>query len=40
MRKTKRGGRRSGDVSPKGKQKELEVFLYGPLGEDKNWEYT
>ena len=31
MRKTKGGGRGSGDVSPKGKQKELEVFPDGPL---------
>ena len=31
LRKTKGGGRESGDVSPKGKQKELEVFPYGPL---------
>ena len=32
MRKTKGGGRGSEDVSLKGKQKELEVFPYGPLG--------
>ena len=31
LRKTKGGGRGSGAVSPKGKQKELEVFPYGPL---------
>ena len=31
FRKTKGGGRGSGYVSPKGKQKELEVFPYGPL---------
>ena len=32
LRKTRRGGRGSGDVSPMGKQKEVEVFPDGPLG--------
>ena len=31
LKKTKGGGRGSGDVSPKGKRKELEVFPDGPL---------
>ena len=30
LTKTKGGGRGSGDVSPKGKRKELEVFTHGP----------
>ena len=35
--KQRGGGRGSGDVSPKGKQKELEVFPYGPLGKVKRY---
>ena len=31
LEENKEGGRGSGVVSPKGKQKELEVFTYGPL---------
>ena len=36
LRKIKGGGRRSGDVSPKGKQKELDIFPYGPLARSPN----
>ena len=31
LEENKEGGRRSGDVSPKGKRKELEAFPDGPL---------
>ena len=31
LRKTRGGRGGSGDVSPKGKRKELEVFTHGPL---------
>ena len=31
LRKTRGGGRGSGEVSPKGKRKELEVFTHGLL---------